>query len=147
MEPFSALVDEDLSRRIVDELRSRGHRADHLVDRDLANKRTPDQTVFGVAAEYSVLITKDRHQETPVRREEYRRLIRDIRIVRLHSSRDRRFTAETQVAYLCDHLDRIIQQCASPRGARLMEIKRDGAALELINRAEIRRRLRELPGN
>ena len=140
-------MDEDLSRQIVDELRSRGHRADHLVDRDLANKRTPDQTVFGVAAEYSVLITKDRHQETPVRREEYRRLVRDIRIVRLHSSRDRPFTAETQVAYLRDHLDRIIQQCTNPRGARLMEIRKGGAALELISRAEIRRRLRELPND
>ena len=147
MQAFSALVDEDLSRRLVDELRSRGHRADHLVDRDLANKRTPDQTVFSVAAEYSILITKDRHQEIPVRREEYRCLIRDIRIVRLHTSKSRPFTANVQVEYLHDHLDRIIQQCASSRGARLMEIKRDGAALELVDREEIRRRLRELPNS
>lgn len=145
MQAFSALVDEDLSRRLVDELRSRGHRADHLVDRDMDNRRTPDQAVFSLAMEYSVLITKDRHQETPVRREEYRRLIRDIRIVRLHTSKGRPFKADVQVAYLRDHLDQIIRQCAGPRGARLMEIKRDGAALELVDRAEIRRRLRELP--
>ena len=103
--------------------------------------------MFSVAAEYSILITKDRHQEIPVRREEYRRLIRDIRIVRLHTSKSRPFTTNVQVEYLHDHLDRIIQQCAISRGARLMEIKRNGAALELVDREEIRRRLRELPNS